>query len=226
MMAEVKLIGVASNPGGLKDEISDFKRRRISEEACHLFYRHGYEGATIDAIAQCLDVTKPFIYSYFKNKSELLFEISQTGIELSLKAMDQAGLEQRTPTERLKLLVDRVMRIVIDYQEYIVVYEREEKNLDPKLARVIREQRNEFDHRLAILLEKGKRTGEFDIPDPVMTATTISGMISWVSFWYSPHGKWSEAEIITHVMAMIEAVVLGREQRTGDSVGNRIGAPK
>lgn len=221
-MAEVKLIGVASNPGGLKDEISDFKRRRISEEACHLFYRHGYEGATIDAIAQCLDVTKPFIYSYFKNKSELLFEICQTGIGLSLKAIDQAGLEQRTPTERLKLLVDRVVRIVIDYQEYIVVYEREEKNLDPELARGIREQRNEFDHRLANLLEEGKQAGEFDIPDPVMTATTISGMMSWVSFWYSPQGKWSEAEIITHVMAMIEAVVLGRAQSTE----NRIGSPK
>ena len=221
-MAEVKMIGVANNSGGLKDEISDFKRRRISEEACHLFYRLGYEGATIEAIAQCLDVTKPFIYSYFKNKSELLFEISQTGIDLSLKAMEQAGLEQRTPTERLKLLVDRVVRIVIDYQEYIVVYEREEKNLDPELARGIREQRNEFDHRLAILLEEGKRAGEFDIPDPVMTATTISGMMSWVSFWYSPNGKWSEAEIITHVMAMIEAVVLGRAQSTG----NRIGSPK
>lgn len=201
-----------SGPGpaaGLKSEISDFKRRRIREEACHLFYRHGYEGATIDAIAQHLDVTKPFIYSYFRNKSELLFEIARTGIDLSLAAIDQVLTENRPAGERLKLLIDRVMRIIIDNQEYIVVYEREEKNLEPELARKIREKRSLFDHKLADLLAAGLETGDFVIRDPAMTATTISGMMTWVAFWYTPAGKWSEAEIITHVMSMIAAVVGG-----------------
>lgn len=211
-MSRATLLRVNNEPGGLKEEISDFKRRRISEEACHLFYRYGYEGATIDAIAQRLDVTKPFIYSYFKNKSELLFEICETGIGLSLQALELTEQEPRIPAERLKLLVDRVMRIIIDYQEYIVVYEREEKNLDPKVARSIRQERNLFDHRLAALLEEGTSAGEFDILDPMMTATTISGMMTWVAFWYSPQGKWSKTEIIAHVMSMIEAVVKGRAE--------------
>ena len=207
MVSKVTLREVTKDPAGLKGEISDFKRRRIREEACHLFYRLGYEGTTIDAIAEALDVTKPFIYSYFKNKSELLFEICKTGIELSLDAMDQANVDSRTTKEKLKLLIDRVMRIVIDNQEYIVVYEREEKNLEPALARKIREQRSLFDHRLATLLEEGNKSGEFAIRDTDMSAKTISGMMTWVAFWYSPRGKWSEVEIITHVMSMIESVV-------------------
>lgn len=226
MMAKVEKLSPGKKYGGLKDEISDFKRRRISEVACNLFYQNGYEGTTIDAIAQALDVTKPFIYSYYKNKSELLFDICQTGIGLSLQAMEQADTQQRTPTERLKILVDRVMRIIIDYQEYIVVYEREEKNLDAELARSIRKQRNEFDHRLAALLEEGKQTGEFDIPDPVMTATTIGGMMSWVSFWYSPRGKWSEVEVISHVMTMIETLVLGHNRGAARKAEHTPGGPK
>ena len=222
-MAKGKLQQLNSGPAGLKEEISDFKRRRISEEACHLFYRHGYEGATIDAIAQRLDVTKPFIYSYFKNKSELLFEICETGIGLSLQALERTEQEPRTPAERLKLLVDRVMRIIIDYQEYIVVYEREEKNLDSKVARSIRQERNLFDHRLAALLEEGTSAGEFDILDPMMTATTISGMMTWVAFWYSPQGKWSKTEIIAHVMSMIEAVVKGRAEPGVNRPASRTG---
>jgi AcrR family transcriptional regulator len=217
---------VTKEAGGLKEEISDFKRRRIREEACHLFYRFGYEGATIDAIAQALDVTKPFIYSYFKNKSELLFEICKTGIELSLEAMDQANIETRTPKERLKLLADRVMRVVIDNQEYIVVYVREEKNLEPLLARKIREQRSLFDHRLATLLEEGNKSGEFSIRDPDMAATTIGGMMTWVSLWYTPRGKWSEAEIITHVMSMIDAVVRGHADPEANLVQTRAGGQK
>ena len=64
----------------LKDEIAAYKRRRILEEASHLFYTHGYETTTLDAVAEQLNVTKPFIYSYYKNKGELLYEICQTGI--------------------------------------------------------------------------------------------------------------------------------------------------
>jgi len=67
-MSRAGLKKVVSAPGGLKEEISDFKQRRIREEASHLFYQHGYEGATIDAIAKRLDVTKPFIYAHYKNK--------------------------------------------------------------------------------------------------------------------------------------------------------------
>lgn len=211
-MSKPALRPPARDIGGLKEEISDFKRRRIREEACHLFYRLGYESTTIDAIAQALDVTKPFIYSYFKNKSELLFEICRTGIELSLEAIEHLGMDNRAPRERLKLLVDKVMRIIVDNQEYIVVYEREEKNLQPELARVIRKQRSLFDHRLATILESGSKSGDFAVRDPLMTATTISGMMTWVAFWYSPSGKWSEAEIITHVISMIEAVVRGHSE--------------
>jgi AcrR family transcriptional regulator len=211
-MSSARLRSVDAVPSGLKEEISDFKRRRIREEAGHLFYEHGYEGATIDAIAQRLDVTKPFIYSYYKNKSELLFDICRTGISLSLDAMDRAHEGQLSPAERLRLLVDRVMRIIFDYQEYIVVYVREEKNLDAGLARQIREQRNLFDHRLAELLKAGHRAGEFVIRDPVLTATTIGGMMTWVAFWYSPSGKRSEVEIVSHLMAMIEAVVQGQPE--------------
>ena len=192
---------------GLKEEISDFKRRRIREEASHLFFELGYEGTTIDAIAQRLDVTKPFIYSYFRNKSELLYEISRTGISLSLDAMDRVCEGERSPSERLRLLVENVLRIIFDYQEYIVVYEREEKNLEPKLAREIRELRSLFDHRLARILEEGDRADEFTVADPLMTATTIGGIIPWVSFWYSPAGKRSEHEVTSHVMDMVRAVV-------------------
>ncbi len=198
---------------GLKAEISDFKRRRIREEASHLFFEQGYEGTTIDAIAQRLDVTKPFIYSYYNNKSELLYDICRTGITLSLDAIELASAGDRPASERLRQLVELVLRIIFDYQEYIVVYEREEKNLDPQQAREIRELRNGFDHKLAAILEQGRTAGEFALHDPVLTATTIGGMITWVSFWYKPTGRRTEHDIITHILDMVDAVV----RRSGGS---------
>ena len=197
---------VVSDQAGLKAEISDFKRRRIREEACHLFYQHGYESTTLDAIAAALHVTKPFIYGYYKNKSELLLDICSTGISLSLAALEEPDLEKHSHADKLRRVVERITKLTLRYQEYIVVYVREEKNLAPDQARLIRKQRNAFDHRLAELLMNGKRSGEFTVDDPLMTANTIGGMLTWLSLWFVPGGKWSETEISAHLMRMVGAI--------------------
>lgn len=194
----------------LKSEVADYKRRRIREEASHLIYRLGYEGTTLDAVAERLHVTKPFIYSHYRNKGEILFDICRTGIALSLEALRAALQARGSATERLRLAVEQVARIVIDNQEYIVVYEREEKNLEPGDARQIREQRHRFDTELGALLREGQAAGEFEIDDISLVSLTIGGMISWVSLWYSPEGKRSASEIIAHLIHSVEKIVAPR----------------
>jgi len=208
----------------LKAELADFKRRRIREEASHLFFRHGYEGTTIDAIADQLQVTKPFIYSYYGNKGEILYDIARVGISRSQEALEACLAAPGTNWDRLKSVVDQVTRIVVENQEYIVVYQREEKNLDAHQARSIRKQRALFDRQLARVLVSGQHSGEFQLDDPRLTANTIGGMMSWVALWYQPHGHWAKAEIITHVIRGVERLVAYRGSAVGttaDTTHNR-----
>ncbi len=192
----------------LKEEIAAYKRRRILEEATDLFFIQGYDCATLDAVAERLDVTKPFIYSYYKNKGDLLREVCQTGIRLSLFALEGALVIEGTATEQLKAVVERVARIIIENQRYISVYLREEKNLDPKDARAIREMRHHFDELLSDLLEKGKKAGEFDIADPSRTAIWVSGLLSWIALWYREGGHWSATEVVMDAINMVMKMVL------------------
>ena len=191
----------------LKDEVTDFKRRRIREEACRLFYQEGYENATLEAVAKKLQITKPSIYQHYANKGELLFDICKTGISLSLEAVEQAVVLRVTSLQRLVALIESVLRIIFDYQEFIVVYTREEKHLDRAQARAIRELRSAFDHKLGTLLAEGDSADELSVEDPVLTATTIGGIMTWVSLWYSPSGKRTQIEIMTHIKEMILRLV-------------------
>ena len=191
----------------LKDEVTDFKRRRIREEACRLFYQEGYENATLEAVAKKLQITKPSIYQHYANKGELLFDICKTGISLSLEAVEQAVVLRATSLQRLVALIESVLRIIFDYQEFIVVYTREEKHLDGAQARAIRELRSAFDHKLGTLLAEGDLADELSVEDPVLTATTIGGIMTWVSLWYSPSGKRTQVEITTHIKEMILRLV-------------------
>lgn len=191
----------------LKNEITAYKRRRILEEASHLFFEKGYEATALDAVAEQLDVTKPFIYSYYKNKGELLYEICQTGILLSLNVLEEALAVEGTATEQLKVVVERVARIIIENQRYISVYLREEKSLDPEDARRIRDLRHKFDLQLSDLLAKGKRTGEFDVQHPSRTAIWISGLLSWIALWYHDGGRWSATEVVMDAISTVMKMV-------------------
>ena len=56
----------------MRDELKDFKRKRILDVASELFFELGYKGTSIDAIADRLHATKPFIYYHFENKADIL----------------------------------------------------------------------------------------------------------------------------------------------------------
>jgi len=202
----------------LKIQVQDFKRQRILEEARELFFAHGYEATTLDAIADGLQVTKPFLYSYFKNKSEILNAICEVGIRTSLQALDESLATALAPREKLKLIVEQVTGIVIKNQKYIVVYEREEKNLEQKKSKHLMSLRREFGVRLAELLEAGTRGGDFDVADPLLTAVSIGGLITWVASWYRPLGHWSQTDIILHMLQNVDRMV-GGPPRAGHTRG-------
>jgi AcrR family transcriptional regulator len=192
----------------LKSEVQEFKRLRILEEARELFFLQGYEATTLDAIADRLDVTKPFIYSYFKNKSEILNAICHVGISRSLAALDEALTSGLAPREMLRLIVEQVTSIVITHQKYLVVYLREEKNLETKEAKHLVELRKEFSVRLAKLLEAGTQARVFDVDDALLTAVSIGGMITWISTWFRARGHWSQSEVALHMVKKVERMVL------------------
>lgn len=196
----------------LRTEVQEFKRRRILEEARELFFAHGYEATTLDAIADALNVTKPFLYSYFRNKSEILNAICEIGIGKSIAALDEALATRLAPPDKLRLIVERVTTIIITNQKYIVVYTREEKNLEQKEAKYLIGLRRDFDLRLARLLDEGAASGDFEIEDSALTAVSISGLITWVASWYRP-GRHSQTDVVSHTIRLVDRMVAKRPKR-------------
>ena len=82
----------------MREEILAYKRERILEEAVKLFYERGFSGTTLDDIAGKLGVTKPFIYTHFRSKVELLEAVCRPTIEMSLNAIAQAA-QTMTPAQ-------------------------------------------------------------------------------------------------------------------------------
>src|SRR5215213_10266218 len=106
----------------MRDEILAYKRERILEEAVKLFYERGFNGTTLDNIAAELGVTKPFIYTHFRSKVDLLAALCTPTIELSLAAVTQAAAKPGSSTERLYQAVVGFTKVVLQRQPNIAIY--------------------------------------------------------------------------------------------------------
>lgn len=192
---------------GLKDEISALKRERVVQAAFELFYERGYDNTTLDAVAERLGVTKPFIYAHFGSKGDLLAEACSRGVLASVAALDAAIASPGSIRDKLARLGRDFVTVVLDHRTNIAILSREEKNLSPDDAKRIGAMRRGFDDKLVKLLEAGIAKGEFNVPDARVASLAISGMVSWTYAWYRPGGRFTADEIADQMSQMILGMV-------------------
>jgi TetR/AcrR family transcriptional regulator, cholesterol catabolism regulator len=197
-------------PEDIRDAVSRLKRERIIATAVELFYSQGLSNTTLEAVAERMNVTKPFIYSHFKSKSELLAEICSRGIRASLDALNRAVALPGTATEKMRALARDFMLAVVSNQAHIAIYNREEKHLSREDSVAINEMRREFDRKFCALLEAGVASGEFNVADVQLTSLAIGGIVSWSYVWFRPNGRLSQGETADRVADLVMAMIQTR----------------
>jgi len=197
----------ADAPEDIRDAVSRLKRERILSAAVDLFYHQGYGRTTLEQVADSLHVTKPFIYTHFASKNELLAEICSRAIMLAHESLNRALTQQGSASERLKVVTRDFMAAVLSHQAHAVIYSREEKELAQADRDTINTLRREFDRKLVGLIEDGVASGEFDVADIRLAALSIGGIIGWSQVWFRPKGRLTIAEASEGAADLVLAMV-------------------
>jgi AcrR family transcriptional regulator len=92
-------------------------REAILAAAMKLFHEESFEKTTMRRIAQEIEYTPGALYSYFKDKDEILFALHQRGFD-TLFAMQQPALAIADPVERLTRLGQIYMQFALDNPEF------------------------------------------------------------------------------------------------------------
>ncbi|MCL4747234.1 MAG: TetR/AcrR family transcriptional regulator [Burkholderiaceae bacterium] len=186
----------------LWDDVIALKRDRIVQAAAALFYERGYRQATVDAIAQQMGATKPFVYYHFKSKTDLLVEICERATGDTLAATEHVMSMTGNPRNRLEEFVRAFTKVALERHQFVAVYYREQIDLPVVVSERIHAMRREIDARLRSLLNAGIATGDFDIDDPSLTGLIIAGMMSFAFAWYRDGGRLSAQEVTEYIVAM------------------------
>ena len=194
--SSLKAVPKHSGRRNIKPEVIAYKKARILEEASAIFFERGYEAATLDMLADRLHVTKPFLYTYYKNKGEILAAVCAMGVTESLGALDQVADAPGTPVDRLRAALEQVARIIIERSDYIVVYQREMMNLERSDAQQIMRLRHEFDIRVARLVEECQSAGQVTLSDAATMSVWMGGLLSWIPNCYRAGSRRSPESIV------------------------------
>lgn len=172
----------------------DEKRDAVLRTAVQLFLEQGYHRATLNEVAERLNITKPALYNYFRSKEEILFECWAVGQERVDGFI--AGINARGGSGLVKLrqLVHAYAEnMATDHGASLVRFDP--RDLSEKNSRIVRAGKKSIDRTFRKYIADGIADGSIKPCDPKMTAFAIAGSLNWIGHWFQPDGAMSATAI-------------------------------
>lgn len=178
------------------------KRDAVLRAAAQLFNEFGYHETSLAMVAERLQVTKPTLYYYIKNKEEILFECVRLGLELLRSAIADAAASGGTALDKLKAAMHEYAMIVTRDFGMCLIRVGEDP-LAPTGRKKLRFLKAELDHEFRALIEQGIAEGSIAPCDPKLAAFTLAGALSWIGRWYDPQGPLSAEQVARDSTAVL-----------------------
>ncbi|NMO04834.1 TetR/AcrR family transcriptional regulator [Gordonia sp. TBRC 11910] len=162
--------------------------------AVKVFNDKGYDGTSMDVLADRLGLSKSSIYHHVSGKQELL----ELALNRALNALFAATVEedatQGRAIERLEFLVRRSVDILVAELPYVTLLLRVRGNSAVERKALVR--RREFDEVVSGLVAEAMDEGDLrPDADPTLVARLLFGTVNSIIEWYKPRLASSSAEL-------------------------------
>jgi len=162
--------------------IKEYRVREILEAARRVIGRYGFDGTTIDRVAEEARIAKGTIYLYFGNKDDLLHAAVIEGIRSLNAELRREDNPCAPPLERIENLVRNSLRIQNANQDFLKALMLETRLVafvpgDPR-AEALRAAYMEYLGHLAGALTAAIEAGAIRRVDPMVAAFTLSEMVT------------------------------------------------
>ena len=178
----------------------DAQRETILSQAAELFARQGFVGTSMNEVATACGMSKPALYHYVRDKSDLLFEIATTHVARLHALIDEvaAGDAVNPPpadaTAHVRRLIERFVLEYAGARHAHRVLTEDVKFLEPAdQARVLELQRQVVSSFANAIAQVRPGLVTDDLHKPL--AMLLFGMMNWMFTWLQPDGKLSHADM-------------------------------
>lgn len=193
--------------GDIRHE-KDAKRDAVLRTAAQIFNEKGFHATSLNEVAERLQISKPTLYYYVKNKDDILFQCVSRGLALMQQAIHVVGQSGGAAHDKLVAAMRQYAEIVtMDFG--MCVIRVGEDPLPPESRSKLRRMKGAIDFEFRELIRQGIAEGSMVDCDPKMAAFAIAGALSWIGRWYRPDGSQTPRQIADQFILLIESGLLG-----------------
>lgn len=179
------------------------QRDNILSAAMKLFWQKGYDGTSIQEIADASRVNKATIYYYFESKPTILYEITSKILN-TLTDMAQAVMNSGlSPDKKLERLIFNQVMWSFAHPRNLGAFLLERRNLPPKLLQIIISKRDYYEGMFRELLNELIPKNQSQYPSPKIATFFTFGVMLSLANWYKEDGELSPEEIASKVYMFI-----------------------
>jgi AcrR family transcriptional regulator len=182
----------------------------LLERAADLFAERGFNGTTLQDVADTVGLTRAALYHYFDSKEALLTtlvegitvarvaDLRAIRLDASLSAPEKLAHITRTMALNVATHAARFRLLLLC-----------ENELPDELAARHERGRREVLKQLVDLFEEGQAAGEFTAAEPHLAAFALLGMCNWIAMWFKP-GQKQSADAVAEQFVEIALTAFGR----------------
>ena len=164
-------------------------RQDILEAAAQIFREKGFHGASMNDIAEAVNLQKASLYHHVTSKQEILLDILDQALQLLLDRISSITSQSIPIDKKLRLMIREYLQILADNADLAAVLLFEHRSLDRKQHARHVPNRDKFESLWKDVLAEGVRTKTFKCDDLGLTTRALLGLMNWTLTWYRPNGE-------------------------------------
>ncbi len=197
------------NPEDRKQERA-LKQEAVLTTAARIFADRGYHRASLDLVAEALNVTKPTLYYYFKNKEAMLSACMSQGLEIiENQTLAMPADNRSSALDILSDYLEKYARFVMtDFGRCAILISDTE--LSEASKKSVRSMKSRIDHKIRSIIQSGVEDGTIISTNPKFTAAALAGAINSIAHWSYIDNTVSKESIISEYVELLLVGVVPR----------------
>jgi AcrR family transcriptional regulator len=164
-------------------------RETILEAAAQVFRQKGFHGASMQDIADAVNLQKASLYHHVSSKQEILLALLDRALEILLERISAISAQPIPADEKLGQMIRTYLQILAENTDLSAVLLFEHRSLERKQHARHVPNRDKFEALWREVLVEGVAANRFECEDPALTARAILGILNWTITWYRPNGE-------------------------------------
>ncbi len=175
------------------------RREQILEKAAHLFCVKGYDSTSMSDIADAVGITKAGLYYFVSSKEQLLYLITDYGLDLldTLVVDPLKGISE--PRELLRGLIARHVHMLLHRPREVTIILHERTALTGEYREKILARKKAYIDYVREILTQLQKEGLAREVDVTAATFFLLGSLNWIYQWYKVDGRLSEEQLVAEL---------------------------